>query len=103
MSRALKIKDLVELIARLSNFEGEIVWDSTKPDGQPRRCLDTSKAQRLMNWQAQVGFEEGLARTIEWFEQHRHEVREVVYGEAIPKQNELVRICPVGLGGSGYT
>ncbi|MEM6854082.1 MAG: GDP-L-fucose synthase [Planctomycetota bacterium] len=76
----IKIKDLVELIARLSKFEGEIVWDSTKPDGQPRRCLDTSKAQRLMNWQALVGFEAGLARTIEWFEQHRHEVREVVYG-----------------------
>ncbi|MEM9915988.1 MAG: GDP-L-fucose synthase [Planctomycetota bacterium] len=76
----IKIKDLVELIARLSKFEGQIVWDSNKPDGQPRRCLDTSKAQRLMNWQAQVGFEEGLARTIEWFEQHRHEVREVVYG-----------------------
>ncbi|MEO0515416.1 MAG: GDP-L-fucose synthase [Planctomycetota bacterium] len=76
----IKIKDLVELIARLSKFEGEIVWDSTKPDGQPRRCLDTSKAQRLMGWQAQVSFEQGLQRTIAWFEQHRHEVREVVYG-----------------------
>ncbi|MBB6431458.1 GDP-L-fucose synthase family protein [Algisphaera agarilytica] len=76
----IKIKDLVELIARLSKFEGDIVWDSTKPDGQPRRCLDTSKAENLMGWKAQVGFEEGLARTIEWFEQHRHEVREVVYG-----------------------
>ncbi|MEM9420021.1 MAG: GDP-L-fucose synthase, partial [Planctomycetota bacterium] len=76
----IKIKDLVELIARLSKFEGDIVWDSTKPDGQPRRCLDTAKAQELMGWKAQVGFEEGLARTIEWFEQNRNEVREVVYG-----------------------
>ncbi len=76
----ITIKNLVELVARLSKFEGEIVWDSTKPDGQPRRCLDTSKAKRLMGWQAQVGFEQGLERTITWFEQHRHEVREVVYG-----------------------
>lgn len=76
----ITIKNLVELIARLSKFKGEIVWDATKPDGQPRRCLDTSKAKRLMNWQAQVTFEQGLARTIQWFEQHRHEVREVVYG-----------------------
>lgn len=76
----ITIKDLVELIVRLSKFEGDVVWDRTKPDGQPRRCLDTSKAKRLMNWQAQVGFEQGLARTIAWFEQHRHEVREVVYG-----------------------
>lgn len=76
----ITIKDLVELIARLCRFEGTIEWDATKPDGQPRRCLDTSKAKRLMDWQAQVGFEEGLARTIEWFEAHRDQVREVVYG-----------------------
>jgi len=76
----ITIKNLVELIARLSKFEGDIIWDSTKPDGQPRRCLDTGKAQRLMGWQAQVSFEQGLERTIAWFEQHRHEVREVVYG-----------------------
>ncbi|MEM1108445.1 MAG: GDP-L-fucose synthase [Planctomycetota bacterium] len=76
----IKIKDLVELVARLSKFEGEIVWDTDKPDGQPRRCLDTGKAERLMGWKAQVGFEEGLSRTIAWFEQNRHQVREVVYG-----------------------
>jgi len=76
----ITIKDLVELVARLSKFEGKVLWDATKPDGQPRRCLDTSKAKRLMDWQAQVGFEEGLRRTIAWFEQHRGEVREVVYG-----------------------
>ncbi|MEO1236070.1 MAG: GDP-L-fucose synthase [Planctomycetota bacterium] len=78
--REVKIKDLVEAIARLCRFEGRIEWDTTKPDGQPRRCLDTAKAKRLMGWEARVGFEEGLERTIAWFEQNRSDVREVVYG-----------------------
>ncbi|MCG3123579.1 MAG: GDP-L-fucose synthase [Phycisphaerales bacterium] len=63
----IKIKDLVELIVKLTGFAGGITWDSTKPDGQPRRCLDTSRAMQLMNWKAKVGFEEGLKRTIEWY------------------------------------
>lgn len=75
----ITIKDLVELIAKLCKFTGKIEWDPTKPDGQPRRCLDTSKAKQAMGWQAKVGFEEGLKRTIEWFEQ-QDELREVVYG-----------------------
>ena len=66
----ITIKDLVELIARLTGFTGEIRWDATKPDGQPRRCLDTSRAERLLGWKAQVGFEEGLQRTIEWWRSH---------------------------------
>ncbi|MFG0274616.1 MAG: GDP-L-fucose synthase family protein [Phycisphaerales bacterium] len=66
----ITIKDLVELIARLTGFEGEIRWDATKPDGQPRRCLDTSRAKRLLGWTAQVGFEEGLRRTIDWWREH---------------------------------
>ncbi|MEM6459003.1 MAG: GDP-L-fucose synthase [Planctomycetota bacterium] len=78
--REITIKDLVELVARLCKFEGEIVWDTSKPDGQPRRCLDTAKAKRLMGWEARVGFEEGLSRTIAWFEANRDAVREVVYG-----------------------
>jgi GDP-L-fucose synthase len=68
----ITIKDLVELIVRLTGFAGEIRWDSTKPDGQPRRCLDTDKAKKLLGWQAEVGFEEGLKRTIEWYEAHQH-------------------------------
>ncbi len=63
----IKIKDLVELIVRLTGFTGGITWDPTKPDGQPRRCLDTSRALKLMGWKAQVGFEEGLKRTIDWY------------------------------------
>jgi GDP-L-fucose synthase len=63
----ITIKDLVELIARLTGFEGRIEWDASKPDGQPRRCLDTNRAREWFGWQAEVGFEEGLRRTIEWF------------------------------------
>jgi len=63
----IKIKDLVELIVKLTGFKGGITWDATKPDGQPRRCLDTERAAKLLNWRAQMGFEEGLKRTIEWY------------------------------------
>ena len=63
----ITIRNLVELIARLTGFKGEIRWDSTKPDGQPRRCLDTQRAMKLLNWKAAVGFEEGLRRTIKWW------------------------------------
>ncbi|MGQ0626665.1 MAG: GDP-L-fucose synthase family protein [Phycisphaerales bacterium] len=68
----ITIKDLVGLIARLAGFEGSIVWDPTKPDGQPRRCLSTAKAERLLGWKAQVGFEEGLRRTIAWWRAQKH-------------------------------
>lgn len=65
------IRDLVPLIARLCRFEGEIVWDHTKPDGQPRRMLDTSRALAEFGWKARIGFEEGLRETIEWYEAER--------------------------------
>lgn len=63
----ISIRDLVHLIARLVGFEGQIVWDTSKPDGQPRRALDTSKAWQLFGFRAQTPFEEGLRRTIEWY------------------------------------
>ena len=63
----ITIKDLVELIVRLTGFKGGITWDATKPDGQPRRCLSTDKALKLLGWKAQVTFEEGLKRTIDWY------------------------------------
>ncbi len=66
----IKIKDLVELIAELCGFTGQIEWDSSKPDGQPRRCLDVSRAAERLGWRAQVSFEEGLRRTIAWWEAH---------------------------------
>jgi len=61
------IKALVEMIARLTGFEGRIVWDITRPNGQPRRSLETSRANRLFGFKAQVGFEEGLRQTIAWY------------------------------------
>lgn len=69
----ITIKDLVEMIADLTGFSGEIRWDPTKPDGQPRRCLDTSRARELFGWQARVGFKEGLKKTIEWWQANKHQ------------------------------
>jgi len=69
--REISIKALVELIARLTGFRGEVRWDATKPDGQPRRMLDTSRARREFGFEARVGFEEGLRRTVEWYEERR--------------------------------
>jgi GDP-L-fucose synthase len=63
----ISIKDLVILIAELMNFKGEIRWDPTKPDGQPRRMLDTSRAFQEFGFKAKTSFEEGLKRTVEWF------------------------------------
>lgn len=68
--REITIKALTELIAKLSGFTGEIRWDPTKPDGQPRRCLDVSRAEREIGFLAQTPFEEGLKKTIAWFEEH---------------------------------
>jgi len=62
-----------------SAVTGRIEWDSTKPDGQPRRCLDVSRAGNLIGWRARVPFEEGLRRTVEWLK-GQQKLREVVYG-----------------------
>jgi GDP-L-fucose synthase len=64
----ITIRDLVTLIARLTRFEGEIRWDAAKPDGQPRRALDTSRARERFGFVAGTSFENGLQRTIEWYE-----------------------------------
>jgi GDP-L-fucose synthase len=63
----IKIKDLVKLIADVTGFKGEIRWDRSKPDGQPRRRLDVSKAKQEFGFEAKVDFGEGLKRTIEWY------------------------------------
>jgi GDP-L-fucose synthase len=63
----ISIKDLTELIAKLMDYKGEIRWDATKPDGQPRRRLDTSRAEREFGFKAKTGFEEGLKKAIEWY------------------------------------
>ena len=65
--REISIKDLVNLIVNLADYPGEIIWDYSKPDGQPRRCLDTFKAQNEFGFKAKTDFKEGLKRTIEWY------------------------------------
>ena len=67
----IKIKDLVELIVELTGFKGEIRWDTAKPDGQPRRCLDTTKAEREFGFRARTDFREGLRKTIDWYKEQR--------------------------------
>ena len=66
----ITIKDLVQLIVNLTNFKGEIVWDTSKPDGQPRRMLDTSKAEKEFGFKAKTNFEKGLKKTIEWYREN---------------------------------
>jgi GDP-L-fucose synthase len=67
----ISIRDLAELIVRLTGFKGKLNWDTTKPNGQPRRCLDISRAEKYFGFKAQVKFEEGLNKTIEWYEHNR--------------------------------
>jgi len=67
----ISIKDLVDLIAKLAGFKGQITWDTSKPDGQPRRRLDTSKAEREFGFEAKTNFEEGLEETIKWYRERR--------------------------------
>jgi GDP-L-fucose synthase len=63
----ISIKDLVDLIVELSGFKGRVVWDATKPDGQPRRMLDTARARQEFGFEAKTGFREGLRKTIDWY------------------------------------
>lgn len=63
----ISIKDLVGIIIKHTGYKGKVVWDETKPDGQPRRCLDTSRAEKEFGFKAETSFEEGLRRTIEWY------------------------------------
>ena len=66
----IKIKELVNLIVKLTEFSGKVNWDTSKPDGQPRRMLDTSKAEKEFCFKAKTSFEDGLKKTIEWYKDH---------------------------------
>jgi GDP-L-fucose synthase len=66
-SEEISIRELAELVAELTGFDGEIVWDASMPNGQPRRRLDVSRAEELFGFAAQTTLREGLARTIEWY------------------------------------
>jgi GDP-L-fucose synthase len=70
----ISIKDLAEMIVRLTGFEGKLVWQRDKPNGQPRRGLDVTRAKQYFGWSARVPFEEGLRRTIAWFKENRQRI-----------------------------
>jgi GDP-L-fucose synthase len=74
--REIRIKDLVEKIAELTGFTGQIRWDPSKPDGQPRRCLDVSRARKYFGFEAQTPFDEGLRQTIDWYRAARKPISE---------------------------
>jgi GDP-L-fucose synthase len=63
----VSIKDLTELICELMEFDGELIWETDKPNGQPRRCLDTSKAEKAFGFTAKMTLREGLKHTIDWY------------------------------------
>ena len=65
--REISIKELVDLIAKITKFEGRITWDASRPDGQPRRCLDTTRAKVEFDFEAKTHLEEGLSKTINWY------------------------------------
>ncbi|MHC4264371.1 MAG: GDP-L-fucose synthase family protein [Planctomycetota bacterium] len=67
----ITIKDLAEKIVNLTGFKGEIKWDPSQPDGQPRRCLDTTRAKEFFGFQAKTSFDDGLKATIEWYQENR--------------------------------
>jgi GDP-L-fucose synthase len=72
--REIRIKDLAEMIADLTGFEGDLAWDTSKPNGQPRRALDTSKAKEFFGFTAEMSFEDGLRNTVNWYIEHREEI-----------------------------
>ena len=73
--REVTIKELVDLIAKLAKFEGHILWDTSKPDGQPRRCLDTTRAKVEFNFEAKTRLEEGLSKTIDWYKNEKSQLK----------------------------
>jgi len=71
----VSIKDLAKLIVRLTGFKGDVIWDTTKPDGQPRRCLDVRRAYKEFGFKAQTDFTTGLKRTIRWYEHNYGKIK----------------------------
>ena len=71
VGREILIKDLVHLIADLTGFRGKIRFDTTKPNGQPRRCVDSSRAEREFGFKARTSLEDGLRKTVEWYSKQR--------------------------------
>jgi GDP-L-fucose synthase len=75
----IAIRELTTLIAGEVGFAGHIQWDTSKPNGQPRRCLDVSRAKQLFGFEARHGLRDGLKKTVRWFQTNRHAIREVQF------------------------
>jgi len=75
----ISIRDLAAMIVAETGFTGRVVWDTTKPNGQPRRCLDVSRARELFGFEARIPLREGIAKTVAWFLAHRDDFREIAY------------------------
>ena len=73
--KEITIKQLVDLVAKLTGFKGRIIWDTSKPDGQPRRVLDTNRAKNEFDFEAKTDFTEGLQKTIEWYRKQSNKVK----------------------------
>ena len=71
----ISIKNLAEMIVKMTGFDGALTWQTDKPNGQPRRGLDVSRAKKFFGWSAQVPFKEGMRRTIEWFRENQNKIR----------------------------
>lgn len=83
----ISIRELAETIAAEIGYTGRFVWDTSKPNGQPRRCLDVSRAERLFGFRAGHSFKEGMAKTIAWYMKHRDDLREVEIPETLVHQS----------------
>ena len=77
--KEILIRDLAQVVAAEVGFTGEIVWDTSKPNGQPRRCLDVTRAKELFGFEAAHNLQAGIAKTVAWFSRHEQELREIVY------------------------
>src|SRR6266540_518738 len=73
--REITIRDLADTIVKMTGFQGKLIWQTDQPNGQPRRGLDVSRAKKLFGWSAQVPFEEGIRRTVEWFKANRDKIK----------------------------
>lgn len=98
-SHEITIKELVNLIAQKCGFDGELRWDTSKPNGQPRRCLDTSRAERSFGFRAKTSFDVGLGRTIDWYRQtggSSHEARDLHRGWVTPNDGHSLSRDAIG-------
>jgi GDP-L-fucose synthase len=75
----ISISDLTGIIAEEVSYKGKIVWDTTRPGGQPRRCLDVSHAEEMFGFKAQTSLRQGIGKTVSWFSSHRQEIREIKF------------------------